>query len=102
MFTQKVGDEIRYNYFGKTYTGKIKHMRPLTTNYNLTLVFTEQHLLTVDSQGNGTSYDGYSTAIVTCDDTPTTRAALEVLAAAFGGKDTDGFKRIQSAVAINS
>lgn len=98
--TLKIGNELTYNYYGKTYTGIVKSIRNHTMSINLYLVYTEQHEIAVDYNGNGTGYNDFNTSFVKCDDTDATRAAFEALKPAFNENST-GWKQLLASVRIS-
>lgn len=100
MKTLKTGDTLTYNYYGKTYTSTVKSFRNHSMNGKLFLVYTEQHELAVDWNGYGTTYNGYSTSFVKCEDNETTRAAFAQLKPLFD-ENSNEWKQMMASVALS-
>lgn len=78
------GQTIKYNYENQTYTGTVKRIREITTNKNVFEIATETHCIHVGWNGEPVKYNGFSSAIVTCEANETTNAALEIIRKAYG------------------
>lgn len=100
----EVGQVVRYNYYGETFMGVVKSIRQMTTAWDLYQIRFDNHMITVNEFGNGVSYNGYSTAIVKCNDTPETRAAMEIIKVALGDEPEHAsiYKSIAATMAIST
>lgn len=101
----KIGTELRFNHYGKTYTGVIEQVHaPFAPERYLVVMTTpagKSYGITVNKDGEGIAYNSYATAFVKFELTPDTRGALEIIRkAAADAKYTELYQRVLSTAAI--